>query len=153
MSDEAVYRSKVGMAFYILFIFVIVFMVLCIEVWVTDERVGIAIPLLSIGLFLFIVLFTLYAYRKTKYILKEDGLLMVSSWITEDIPYSSITAVDEKASFVVYWYLTTALSMDQIRITHGGNTTYISPVRKEEFLTKLEKKLSHPQMVTRKERK
>ena len=154
---EELYRTKVGIAYYVLFAIIVVLLAymiwMCLEfpddVWV--------FAILGIVFFLLLLLIKWILFFRIKYVFKENGLSIQGLILHFDIDYVSIKEVTEEASFSEFWfgmYGGTVCSMDQVMIKYdtleirkgvkklsSNNKIYLSPKNKQEFLDKLELKV------------
>jgi len=140
MQDE-LYRSKVSVAYYLMTILLIGLGGLMLHYF--SFIYG------TVFSFLIAILIIWTVRVKTRYVLKENSLYVEGLFTRLDIPYLSITEIKDGSGFGSSFLSMTAVSMDRIKISFKGTVTiqgvkmtstdnfFISPVRKEEFLTEL----------------
>jgi hypothetical protein len=153
-SDYDVYRSsRTRGPVYLLFIEIALLAIFII----IDNLVWIIVMVVLVVIGALMILYVRYAVSVIKYVFREDGLRVEASWIREDIRYDKITRVSDESSIAALMFLPAAGSMDQIKISYtadlgrreGTVHMFISPVKKEEFLEKLESRLAGPGMIVR----
>ena len=142
MSSGIVYRAGADKGYHILTVgvFVTALILLRIRMDVPD---GLGMLFLILAVILAAcALLLLVAYFRTRYILMLDSLAVRSLLINTDIPYRSITEVDEEESISAFLVHMTALRIDdQVRVVYDGKEMFISPARKNEFLVDLRSRL------------
>ncbi|MDR0778082.1 MAG: PH domain-containing protein [Methanomassiliicoccaceae archaeon] len=131
MSDDDAYRSKMG-AFYagvIIFLFILGGALL---VGGISKFIG------GTVLVWLVALFFLYMWLRARYTFKENGLLIRTSISGREIDYSSIKQIQDLSGLLTVHTMPVLFSSDLIHIKYDKHgDIWISPVRKQEFLSKL----------------
>ncbi|MCL2891033.1 MAG: PH domain-containing protein [Methanomassiliicoccaceae archaeon] len=150
--QEEVYRSKVAVWYYFIMAFMIFLGGLMIYFFLSTPYEPILLMLLPLAVLCFsvVILYIWFVRVKLKYVLRENSLYVEGFFTKLDIPYSSITGIKKESNFAIFYWALTVMSMDQIKISFttihekkwGGKRivadgVFVSPLRKEEFLTKL----------------
>jgi len=159
---EEAYRSKIGVAHYTWIVFFLGLAVYLLYEYATlpEEFSGGWVALLlflTIALLLStVLLFIWLVFYRLKYVLTADCLLVQRFFSKDEIAYSSVKVIKEASDFNSYYMGFTNQSMDQVCIEYERveqtkyrtkvvrDAVYISPVRKEEFLTKLSARCGIP---------
>jgi len=175
VSDENVYRSRglylivFLLAVTVMWVFIAGFQYLLessaeyrFDVFQYDFILSLAsIIILSV---LTIVFYNIW--MKIMYTLKDNGLLIESPVMPKEIEYTSIVLVEERTLWMTdplykgkRWNASECMQFapaffyDGIMITYGADEKiFISPVRKQEFLSKLETRLPSTSVCVRKNR-
>jgi len=140
MTAGDVYKTRISILFYLLtaiFIGVSVYGVYCAIVFQNNGYlIALATPFP-------VIILTVYCYLRIKYTFKEHFLLIEGvSKKRYEVRYSSISQIERSLSIQAFNTSNTALTFSQIMIRCGGGQTfYVSPVRKQEFIKKLEAKV------------
>ena len=116
--------------------------------WVLSQNFDLnSIRTIQILIYVFVIgpLFLALSFMRTsiRYTIREDSLFVITAFKGIEIKYSAIRQVEETfRSYAQFRSPATAPGNDQIRIVYDGNNEiFISPERKEEFVTKLRSRL------------
>ena len=151
MQEEEVYRSRVSVSYYFAMVFLVFLGAVAIYLYfdLSDYSGAVVLLPLAAMCFLIVLLIIWFAFFMLKYVLKENSLLIRGYLAKTEIAYSSVREIRETSSLYAFYMGFTTLSLDQIYIGYDvkggiklGKNAYvgriiISPVRKEEFMTKL----------------
>jgi hypothetical protein len=133
-----VYTSKIG-PFFMGIILTLMIIGMCVSCW--SYSLNEILFAIVFGSLMFASASGLICmWRMTKYTFTERSLL-IRSWLAKhDIEYSSITQIEDTTNPWEVHNMPVILSSDLIRIKYGkrNETVHISPVRKQEFLSKLQ---------------
>jgi hypothetical protein len=133
MSDDNAYRSKMG-AFYAVTILFIFMLGIILLLWLPSDPASIAIAAVLWAT----ALFFLFMWSRAKYTLKENGLLIRTTFAEREIEYLSVTQIKDESGHMAYHGMWVVFSTDLILITYDKRgVIWISPVKKQEFLSKL----------------
>lgn len=133
MPDDNAYRSKMG-AFYAVTILFIFMLGIILLLWLPSDPASIAIAAVLWAT----ALFFLFMWSRAKYTLKENGLLIRTTFAEREIEYLSVTQIKDESGHMAYHGMWVVFSTDLILITYDKRgVIWISPVKKQEFLSKL----------------
>ncbi|MCL2031854.1 MAG: PH domain-containing protein [Methanomassiliicoccaceae archaeon] len=160
MSGEDTYKPKISVFYYAIASAGVVALILSAVCLMFFYEYMLSQDYFGMLLFCSVLLSTLTIFiicvrSRVRFTFKENGLLINGILRKYEIGYSSITHVTEDDSFAAFYYPgtfgpATALSLDQILIGYGATKKiYIAPEKKQEFLSKLEKKLPNPSVLVR----
>lgn len=81
------------------------------------------------------VVFPMWSILGTWYRIKGDTLFIRCLWVHRRVPIPTISSIEETDNP----WANPALSLDRLLITYGKNAVLISPKRKREFLSEIER--------------
>ncbi|MCL2318210.1 MAG: PH domain-containing protein [Methanomassiliicoccaceae archaeon] len=147
MSDEIAFRSKLGI-FHFGFVafFVVLLSYGTYSLIISGEILWAAVFTLMP---IFIAGFFTIAYIKVRYTFKEYSILIEGLGEKHEIKYTSIRGVKEtreKALQFLDFRSGIIASYDLVRISYGNEEhIFISPAKREEFMTVMQSKLQFPE--------
>ncbi|MDR2865845.1 MAG: PH domain-containing protein [Methanomassiliicoccaceae archaeon] len=159
MRDENTYRSKLGALYYLIPLVILGVMFLPMYHLISNTAIFLIVSIAILVLFISI---ETWGYRKLRYMIRENDILIEAPWLKTEIEYASITCIEEASSLreilKTIFVTGTVISLDQIKITCYANLgkgsvsthIFISPKKKEEFLSKVATKLSDPNTMIKK---
>ena len=131
--DDNEHRSMMGVFWVCMIVFI--FILGAFFVYLDSSMMSIACVFLLIWA---MPVFFICLCFKTKYIFEEDGLLIKTLFTKKKINYSSIEEIKDLKSFFTVHSMLVLFSSDLVYIQYDRRgEIWITPVRKQEFLSKL----------------
>ena len=131
MPDDNVYRSRMGIGYACCPLFFIVVGICLLSVELSTVSVASAIAFCATGLFF------IFICLRTRYIFGENGLTIKTLFTEREIKYSSINWIKDESLGAVH-QMVVPYSSEMVHMQYDRNGhVWVTPVRKQEFISKL----------------